>query len=61
MGRGEHERFDCDRNNFRNSETLPDIDIVEISHFDTIDGDDIARNLELIFQNPAQGFRDIEV
>src|SRR5262249_31259063 len=60
-GSSEHQRFYRDRYDFSDPETFTDVDIVQIADFDTVHGDDVARDLKFIFQHAAKRFGYIEV
>src|SRR5215475_13856060 len=61
VARRKHQRFYRDRYDFRDPETFADVDVVQIADFDTVYGDDVARDLEFIFQHTAKRFGYIEI
>src|SRR5215475_14597117 len=61
VARRKHQRFYRDRYDFRDAETFADVDVVQIADFDTVHGDDVARDLEFIFQHAAKRFGDVEI
>src|SRR5688572_9301575 len=58
---GEHQRLDRDGNHFGDTQTLTDVDVIQVTDFNAVDSDDIARDFELVLEHGAQGFGDIEI
>ena len=56
-----HQRFYRDRYDFRDPETFADVDVVQITDFDAVHGDDIAGHFEFVLQHTAKRFGDIEI
>src|SRR5262245_10132767 len=61
VARRKHQRFYRDRYDFRDPETFANVDVVQIADFDVVHGDDVARDLEFIFQHAAKRFGYIEI
>src|SRR5262249_1748432 len=58
---GKHQRLDRDGNDFGDSHGCTDVNIVEIPYFNAINGDDLAVQLEFLFQDTAERFGNIDV
>ena len=57
----EQQRLDRDRHGERWHPNAPEIDIIEVSQHNSVDGQDFALDQELLAQNSAEGLRDITI
>src|SRR5215831_7469631 len=56
-----HQRLDRDGNDFGDPHGCTDVNIVEIPYVNAINGDDLAAQLEFLFQDTPERFCDIDV
>src|SRR5262245_42882895 len=61
LSAGKHQRLDRDGNDFGDTHRGTDVNIVEISYINHINGDDLTVHLELLLKDAAERFGDIYV
>src|SRR5207249_8575011 len=61
LGAGKHQRLDRDGNDFGDAHGCTDVNIVELSYVNAINGDDLSVHLELLLQDTAERFGDIDI